>query len=45
MTKETGRNNHANNWHILALKHKPSNIITDNVTTKKTSRNDRKITA
>ena len=45
MTKETGRNNHANNWHILALKHQPFNIVTDNVTTKKTSRNDRKITA
>ena len=45
MTKETGRNNHANNLHILALKHQQSNIVTDNVTTKKTSRNDRKITA
>ena len=42
MTKETGHNNHANNWHILALKHQPSNIVTDNVTTKKTSRNNRK---
>ena len=45
MTKETGYNNHGNIWHILALKHQPSNIATDNVTTKKTSCNDRKITA
>ena len=45
MTKETGHNNHANNWHILALKHQQSNIVTDNVTTKKTSCNDRKFTA
>ena len=45
MTKETGRNKHANNWLILALKHQPSSIITDNVTTIKTSRNNRKITA
>ena len=45
MTKETGRNNHANNWHILALKHQQSNIITDNVTTKKTSHSDHKIIA
>ena len=44
MTKETGCNNHANNWLILALKHQPSSIVTDNVTTIKTSCNDRKIT-
>ena len=45
MTKETGCNNYTNNWNILALKHQQSNIVTDNVMTKKTSRNDHKITA
>ena len=42
MTKETGCKSLVNNWHI-SIKYKQSNNITDNVTTKEISRNDRKL--